>query len=692
MVTRCSGGEGSSDNVWDGYGNKITPTSLAYLFDMHDEKSPTGAVAGKRAYGNVSGLLQIDADGRYYYGSDKNFASFDAAANAFEVYDHTAVKLGTGAPNSGQFFPFNSAEQVFEQDVNDDGTLKQKDLTSNDPSVVNHWFGLTMTTKFMQINGGTAGDGLPVTYEFSGDDDVWVFIDDVLVGDLGGIHSERKLSINFETGAVKRSGSSMEDQNTTIRQCFEDAGVSTATGFAGDTFADNTRHTLKFSYLERGNFDSNMKLSFNLTTVPETGVYKVDQNGDPIGGATFELHAATADYEIMPNGLILEGTTASDGSLVFLGDDGQPLTPSDVANLAKSDYFVLRETSAPAGYRLAGDLHAQYDPVTGVIICDNYWETGTFTSSSEIITAPTSMNVSKTFSMDPSDYTSKLTVRSDGLYLDGKKQQGILFGTVLHKSKDDSWRAVYGTPAKGSWYTTDATASECAAIIEAQQKASANGLDGIWRFNKDASGSYSASIRELPGDIARYRYVAGDAKSDFVVSVYYTTASDMKDINKDNLYVVDALSDSPDSTFTRVFGATFNIPDLSNRLAVQKVDMDGKPVSVSSPELSATFALYRQDDITLADDGTVQMKDGAQPAYTAQTRDYRKEDGDFVTAAGIAEFAEIVPGDYVLLETKAPLGYAINPCGSRVHVDNTGVYTMRARPTTASSPPRAWAC
>lgn len=692
MVTRCSGGEGSSDNVWDGYGNKITPTSLAYLFDMHDEKSPTGAVAGKRAYGNVSGLLQIDADGRYCYGSDKNFASFDAAANAFEVYDHTAVKLGTGAPNSGQFFPFNSAEQVFEQDVNDDGTLKQKDLTSNDPSVVNHWFGLTMTTKFMQINGGTAGDGLPVTYEFSGDDDVWVFIDDVLVGDLGGIHSERKLSINFETGAVKRSGSSMEDRNTTIRQCFEDAGVSTATGFAGDTFADNTRHTLKFSYLERGNFDSNMKLSFNLTTVPETGVYKVDQNGDPIGGATFELHAATADYEIMPNGLILEGTTASDGSLVFLGDDGQPLTPSDVANLAKSDYFVLRETSAPAGYRLAGDLHAQYDPVTGVIICDNYWETGTFTSSSEIITAPTSMNVSKTFSMDPSDYTSKLTVRSDGLYLDGKKQQGILFGTVLHKSKDDSWRAVYGTPAKGSWYTTDATASECAAIIEAQQKASANGLDGIWRFNKDASGSYSASIRELPGDIARYRYVAGDAKSDFVVSVYYTTASDMKDINKDNLYVVDALSDSPDSTFTRVFGATFNIPDLSNRLAVQKVDMDGKPVSVSSPELSATFALYRQDDITLADDGTVQMKDGAQPAYTAQTRDYRKEDGDFVTAAGIAEFAEIVPGDYVLLETKAPLGYAINPCGSRVHVDNTGVYTMRARPTTASSPPRAWAC
>lgn len=159
------------------------------------------------------------------------------------------------------------------------------------------------------------------------------------------------------------------------------------------------------------------------------------------------------------------------------------------------------------------------------------------------------------------------------------------------------------------------------------------------------------------------------------MSVYYTTASDMKDINKDNLYVVDALSDSPDSTFTRVFGATFNIPDLSNRLAVQKVDMDGKPVSVSSPELSATFALYRQDDITLADDGTVQMKDGAQPAYTAQTRDYRKDDGDFVTAAGIAEFAEIVPGDYVLLETKAPLGYAINPCGSRVHVDNTGVYT-----------------
>lgn len=670
------GGDGSSSNVWDGYGNKLEPTSLAYLFNTHDEKSPTDPVAGKRAYTDVSGLLQIDANGRYYYGSDKNFASFDAETNSFDVYDHTAVELVTGAPNSGQFFPFNTAEEVFEREENPDGTIKQKEgLTSKDPNVVNHWFGLSMTTKFMQLNGGTTGDGLPVTYEFSGDDDVWVFIDGVLVGDLGGIHSERNFSIDFKTGVVKRGGAKMPEETTTIKECFEQAGVSTDVGFAGDTFADNTRHTLNFFYLERGNYDSNMKLSFNLTTVPESGVYKIDQHNEPIAGAVFELHAADEDYEILPDGLILEGTAGPDGSLTFVDEGDAPLSPSEIADIAGVNNFVLRETYAPAGYRKTADIHAYYDSRTGVIVCDNYWETGAFASAGEIMTAPQSMNVSKTFHSDPGDYKSRLTVKSDGLYLDGKKQDGILFGTVLHKSTDGTWHAVYGTASNGNWYTTDATTKDFGAVIEAQKKSGEKGRQGIWRFQKDSSGSYSTHIEELPGDIADYRYVAGTDRSDFVVAVYYTTASSMKDIAPDNLYVVDALSESDSSKFTRVFGAKFNVPDLSNRLAVQKLDENGKAVSASSPAMRATFGLYDESDVAIAEDGTVAVNPGAVPVHTAETHDLDKADGDFVTAQGMAEFAGIVPGDYVLVEMKALAGYAANPHAARVHVDDSGIYT-----------------
>ena len=104
-------------------------------------------------------------------------------------------------------------------------------------------------------------------FDFTGDDDVWVFIDDVLVLDLGGIHQALGGEINFRSGNITydKTQSHGERPAATIAEAFSKAGEE------WDSTAYKA-HRLSFFYLERGDGGSNCKIKFNLPVKPSKAI------------------------------------------------------------------------------------------------------------------------------------------------------------------------------------------------------------------------------------------------------------------------------------------------------------------------------------------------------------------------------------------------------------------------------------
>lgn len=618
-----------------------TSESLAYLFDWSTQP-------GKEAHLGVKGLLQT-INGYYEYDSQDNFASYDASTNSFKVYDSAAVKFNDF---KGMFFPFNSASQV-----NAD--------TSAESSTLNHHFGLSMSTQFIQpAENGVAGmtdyNGSPrdMEFEFSGDDDVWVYIDDVLVGDLGGIHESAALNINFHTGDVKVNDKSVG----TLKSLFEAAGVSTD-NFSGNTFAADSQHTLKFYYLERGAYASNMHLKFNLVTQPVSELLKIDQNGNPVQGAKFELYKADENYNVSGDP-IATGTTDANGQLYFTNVNDHSVISFDKEADAGTTHFVLKEIGVPDGYHSSvtshdGTMHLEYvrsqheggssggtlqsptDTQDGFTV-NRRWLNGGYVASKETLTSPSDLRAADGSSaIEPS--TSK----------------GTMFAVVYMKDDDGTWKALVGDAVNG--YKTVGNGDLAGAIEAVRQQ-------GGSTFALTTSGQYQVELNDLPGDARDYAYMmASDqmANAKYTVAVYYTTANTLDGATEDNTVRVDT------DKFTRQFAAKLLVTNVQNRLFVQKVDEKGNPVS------GATFSLYAAYSVEDDGNGNYRVKDDAQPIDSVTTGSMTFP----YSLEGAASFPldstnkrALTNGTYYLAETGAPDGYHANDTVTKVIVDNSGVY------------------
>lgn len=550
------------------------------------------------------------------------------------------------------------------------------DSNYNDGKPLNHYFGLSMSSRFVQPAGGKTNVDDPMTFEFAGDDDVWVFIDDVLVGDIGGIHTSAKLTIDFQTGDIKVN----DAPDGTLLSKFQDAGRGTS-GFTGNTFANDTSHTLKFFYLERGATDSNMKLKFNLVTVPESDIIKFDQDGGLVEGAQFALYKTDesfADTTANPNNLLGSGTTNANGQLTLTNKaDNGVINFDDLYKEYHYKYYLLKETKAPNGYRSSltatdGSMQLEYVPASdkndagGVIINRGgmdagsvVWKTGAFAAAKETITAP------------PTVYKANndLTKSNETVNLDS----GILFAVVLKRDKSagtgikdqNNWYAVSGDPSTGAGYTLAENPSKAGAIEAAKKD--------LHAFTLNTSGQYQVEIQNLPGDISKYYYLlsGNDRKNaEYTVAIYHTKASSIGDATPENTVHVYSDDIADGTNFKRQFATRLLVTNIQNRLFVQKTDTEGKPVD------GAKFALYTSSQVT-TENGKVMLNVEQTPYDTLTTGsvDYPV----LLEGAGIFPNTSngnrpLVKGTYFLKEVSAPEGFLLNDTLTKVIVDDYGVH------------------
>ena len=243
-----------------------------------------------------------NTSGYFEYDSCQNFATLvkpdGTIGTDFTVYKEigTTDQFVRSTLKHGQFLPYNSITAGRYAEKNPENlysALAQPDsataglLPDSDPrkyerlhlvnGTTNYYNGMEMSAGFVKTPMGKDIWGHDIIFEFTGDDDFWLYVDGELVIDLGGIHSAVAGSANFSTGEVVVDG-----QHTTLRQLFEsnyrkrNPGATTAEVneflagyFNGNetVFKDYSSHTMKIFYMERGAGASNLHMRFNLSYV-----------------------------------------------------------------------------------------------------------------------------------------------------------------------------------------------------------------------------------------------------------------------------------------------------------------------------------------------------------------------------------------------------------------------------------------
>lgn len=375
-------------------GGNVTNKFNTYLNDLYDKayanplffgyvKPDTTEVAGNQNFRIQDNLAMRHDDNHAYYASVQGLAgntlsstsknengcgyllTADGSSN-MPLFDYDKLKDNTNVASNvyeGLNFPFNESTfngittysydsftdknrvidgKDFKVDKYSNATVGNDkgvgffpfDKTNATNNANKYGFGTEFDIDFYMSETGklTAADGTQkdITFNFSGDDDVWVYVDGVLVLDLGGAHKVSSGSINFSdmkviykaavdtSDNISAGGKGTADTfatNANYVKTFDLAKIFKANGAEFNNKNSSKKHTLQMFYMERGSFDSNCSISFNLPQ--NTGLLvRNDVNFDSVNPGLKDATMGVANKDYFS--YMIENKYASDAEFAKL--------------------------------------------------------------------------------------------------------------------------------------------------------------------------------------------------------------------------------------------------------------------------------------------------------------------------------------------------------------------------------------
>lgn len=273
-----------------------------------------------------------------YFSANSSQGSTAAQSNGRLYFNEGKPQSNGGSYGDGSstvWMPFNSTQSI------------------SGESNCNYHFGMAATIPFTMTANGKMNpndnNSEDITFSFSGDDDVWVFIDGQLVLDIGGIHNRLDATINFaeNTWSLSKSNTvnvAVADYNGAAisGKLFNDDNGTGTLNQTRETFAATDSHELTIFYLERGAGSSNCKIQFNLPMKDTVSVTKRATQSISSDGTVSPLTAAEqAVVDNIDFGFTLtkNGTPVANTNYNLMNANGQVIsTPSTDAN----GHFTLR--------------------------------------------------------------------------------------------------------------------------------------------------------------------------------------------------------------------------------------------------------------------------------------------------------------------------------------------------------------